>query len=100
MYFLIYSAHSNKESEAYGKYAGASIACWINTKDREFARIKSRQMVEERNWTIESLDEEHPLSRKMAEASTGLQYYEQALIDSEVLVFFTNPTNVTTDGDQ
>jgi hypothetical protein len=91
MYFLIYSAHPNKGTEAHSKYSGADIACWIKTNNRESARLRSRRLIEGRNWTIDRLEEEHPMSRKMAESSKGLQYYEQALVDGEVLVFFTSP---------
>jgi hypothetical protein len=91
MYFLIYSAYPIKGTEEYRKYAGAQIACWINTNDREVARTKSRRMVKQTNWKIDTLEEEHPLSRKMAEASQGLRYYEQALIDDEVIVICTSP---------
>lgn len=69
MYFLIYSACPNKGTEAHKKYASGNIACWINTQDREVARIKSQQMIERTGWAIENLEKEHPLSREMAEAS-------------------------------
>ena len=91
MYFLIYSAHPNIGTEDHQKYSGADIACWINTKNREAARIKSQQLIEARKWAIDSLEEEYTMTRELAESSKGLQYYEQALVDGEVLVFFTSP---------
>lgn len=94
MYFLIYNAIPNKGTDDSKKYSSANVACWINTRDRELAGRKSRRMVEQRGWTIDGLEEEHPLTRRMAEASTGLQYYEQALIDGEVLVFVTAPSRL------
>ena len=93
MYFLIYDAAPKKRISAYEKYAGAHIACWINVEKIETARQKAISMIQEQGWKIRKQVEEHPLTREMAKHSTGLKYYEQALIDTEVLVFHTHPKN-------
>jgi hypothetical protein len=91
MYFLIYDAVPKKRISAYDKYAGAHVACWINVEKIETARQKAVTMIQEQGWKIRNQVEEHDLTREMAEQSTGLQYYEQSLIDTEVLVFHTHP---------
>ena len=91
MFFLIYRAHPNVGTEAHSKYAGADIVCWINVNDRDIARAKAQQLIRARDWTIDRLEEEHPITREIAETSEGLQYFDQALLDGEVLVFVTSP---------
>ena len=91
MYFLIYEAVPKKGISAYDKYAGAHVACWINVKKIEVARQKAVTMIQEQGWKVRKQVEEHTLTREAAEQSTGLQYYEQALIDTEVLMFYTHP---------
>jgi hypothetical protein len=91
VYFLIYSAHPNGGTEDYVRFEGAHVACWIDVEDIELARSKAQKMIRNREWTVENLEEEHSITREIAETSTGLQYYEQALIDGEVLVFVTSP---------
>ena len=91
MYFLIYEAVPKKGISAYDKYAGAHVTCWINVKKIETARQKAVAMIQEQGWKIRKQVEEHILTREVAEQSTGLRYYKQALIDTEVLVFVTHP---------
>ncbi len=91
MYFLIYAARPNEGTKAYRKYGGADVACWIKTGNREVARQRARKLIEERGWAVEGLEEEHSMTRELALASEGFRYYEQALIDGEVLVFVTHP---------
>lgn len=93
MFFMIYSAHPNDGSEERSKYGGAAVACWINVDNPDLARAKAQQMIREEGWTVDGLEEEYPITREMAETSEGLEYYEQALIDRQVIVFFTYPRN-------
>jgi hypothetical protein len=92
MRFLIYTAHPNKRTDASRKYAGADVACWINSDDRLEARRKARHLIEMQGWIVDRLEEERPIARgDYAESSDGLQHFEQAQIDGEVAVFFTSP---------
>jgi hypothetical protein len=91
MYFFIYDAVPIKGNSAREKYGGAQVACWINVKNIKTARQKAVAMIQGYDWKIRKRIEEHFLTREKAEQSTGLQYYEQALTDTEVLVFYTYP---------
>ncbi|MDD5139684.1 MAG: hypothetical protein PHY43_05415 [Verrucomicrobiales bacterium] len=88
---MIYDAVPKRGIGAYDKYAGSHVACWINVEKIEIARQKAVAMIQEQGWKIRKQVEEYSITREMAEQSTGLQYYEQALIDTEVLVFVTSP---------
>lgn len=92
MWFLQYKALPKKGTAAHDVYGGARLACWINVESQEEARKKARALIAESEWEIDTIEDEHQLSREgYEEKSDGLQYYEQALIDGEVLVAYTWP---------
>jgi hypothetical protein len=69
-------------SEAY-------VSCWINVSNREQAFEKATQLIRDQGWTVAEVEEDHTISREdYAHKPEGLEYYEQALVDDEVLVFF------------
>src|SRR5436309_3308397 len=92
MRFLIFSVYPKPNTSEHARYAGADAACWINVKSKETARRKARLMIERQGWVVEKLEEEKLLSRKdYSNASDGLKYFDQAVTDGEVVVFFTSP---------
>ncbi len=92
MRFLQYKVFPKKETPAFKAYTGARAVCWINVKSKKEARQKAEALIAETEWVIEILEDEHPVSREgYTESSEGLQYFEQALTDGEVIVFYTWP---------
>jgi hypothetical protein len=92
MRFLRYKAHPKKSTAAFQSYGGAHLACWVNVKDPKEARQRAEALIAESDWEIDALEDEHALTREgYEESSDGLQYYDQALIDGEVLVAYTFP---------
>ena len=67
----------------------AYVSCWINDSSPESAFKKASEMIHNQGWSIVETLEDHPISREnYADSTEGLEYYEQALIDEEVIVFF------------
>lgn len=92
MRFLQYLVCPKKGTSAFKKYGGARAACWIKAREKAKAQRKARELIAESDWKIDSLEDEHVVSRDWYSASSeGLQYFEQALIDGGVVVFYTWP---------
>lgn len=73
--------------------AGAYINCWIEAENFEQADTVARQEIEEMKWRILDLDEAYTVTKEdYLEDTNELEYYEQALIDKQVYVFHTYPT--------
>lgn len=94
MRFLQYLVSPKKRTSAFEQYGGAHANCWIKVKEKAKAEQKARALIAESEWKIDSLEDEHPVSRDWYSASSeGLQYFEQALVDGGVVVFYTWPKN-------
>lgn len=92
MRFLQFKASPKEGTTAHDAYGGAHLACWINVNGEEEAREKAKALIARSDWRIDVIEDEHPLTREgYDEKSDGLQYYDQALIDGEVLVAYTWP---------
>lgn len=69
---------------------GAFVNCWIVDKELKLAQKRSKTLVEENNWQIFKLEGADEIERNdFFEDDEGLKYFNQALIDKEVLVFYT-----------
>ena len=92
MYFLMFHeipASENPESQAIG---GAFVNCWIERPTLAEADAVARRMISQRQWQIYQHEDAYPISSSDYDSDpTGLKYYEQALIDQEVLVFHCYP---------
>lgn len=86
MIYFVYEVVPSDGSATAGKiYAG----CWINLDDEEPASDRAVQSIEGQGYSIKELVESYPITREDYTASPdGLEYFEQALIDDEVLVLF------------
>src|SRR5688500_15465537 len=72
--------------------AGAWINCWINSNDVEDATERALRMIRENGWKeLEMEDYFHVERSDYEENENQLQYFDQALIDDEVLVIYTYP---------
>lgn len=74
------------------RYGGAIVNCYLKGRTLSQAYADAMTWVEKCGWDVISLEAQHELDRTCFEDSdSGLQYYEQALIDEEVFVFHTYP---------
>ena len=70
------------------------VGCWIKDQTEKNAEYIAKGQIEEYSIIAEAIEVQHPITEKYYEDNDEydhLQYYEQALIDGEVLVFNTSP---------
>jgi hypothetical protein len=92
MYFAILDASPKCGTDAFDRYGGAHIACWINTVDFKEARVKAMALAEHSGWFVRAVKEEKLISAADYDpANEGLDRFNQALIDGEVSVIYTFP---------
>jgi hypothetical protein len=90
MIYARIEAFPNKSSPEHARYDCAFVNCWIKRDDLEEAVSIARRMIAERGWHSEALEEVRFCTRdEFPEESR--EYFDQALIDDEVLVFYTAP---------
>ena len=93
MYFLRFLAFPLQEPQSEDDTAGAYVNSWIQSSSHEAAEARARQLIEESDWRIDALDHACTVSKEDEPPidATGREYYEQACIDGEVLVFHEWP---------
>lgn len=86
LFIFEYHAKPKLESE----FLGAYVNCWIMSEELNYAKFKSRDLVEEENWEIDSFEDITEIKRnEIKKGDKRFKYYEQVIIDKEVLVFYT-----------
>jgi|SRR5215831_1656667 hypothetical protein len=92
MFFLQFEAKPREDNPERETVGGAFVNCWIERADLDEAAAVASKMIEEQGWSIVKASQMQPVDRAFyADGDEGLQYFEQALIDKEVLVFFAYP---------
>jgi hypothetical protein len=86
MIYFVYEVSPDDGRAADGEvYAG----CWINLNDEELASERAAKFIKEQGYVIVNCVESYPITRAdYTDSPDGLEYFEQALIDDEVLVLF------------
>lgn len=86
LFLFVYHAKPQFESD----FLGAYINCWIMDKDLDNATLTSRKLIAKENWEIDALESISEIKKgDFKEDDDKFHYYEQAVIDKEVLVFYT-----------
>lgn len=92
MCFLIIEALPQVGSEAAAKYGCAHVACWVNTTNCDDARKSTRELISTTGWVEVRVVEEKTVSADSYDPDNpALEYFNQALTDREVCVFYTSP---------
>jgi hypothetical protein len=92
MYFAVIEATPKRQTEAFVRYGGSHVACWINSTNRAEARKKAIALIEGGDWLVKRVKEEKLISARIySSRADGLKYFNQALIDGEVCVIYTYP---------
>lgn len=90
MVYARIEAKPNTTSAEHARYGGALVNCWIQRSSIVEAVSVARRLIAERDWNFEGLEEARFCTREeFPEAAR--KYFDQALIDDEVLVFYTYP---------
>jgi hypothetical protein len=83
-------------SDVATRYGGAIVNCWIDRPTRLEAEIVAKQMIESEGWQVlKSLEINEVSEADYSKDHDARQYFEQAQLDKEVLVFFVYPAGET-----
>lgn len=83
--------------EHYEMYGGAYINCYIEADNIYEGLKKAEQEIKDSDW-IDLEFQDAMVADPVNLDSDKIQYYEQALIDKEVLVFHCYPSNEEEEG--
>lgn len=98
MFFLQFQARPKPHNPESNELAGAFVGCWIERSTLPEAEEVARSMISEAGWDVISTNLRYPVDRSSYDDKpSGLQYYEQAILDKEVLVFDSYPIKEETD---
>jgi hypothetical protein len=90
MVYALIEAFPNPTSTEAERYGGGMVSCWIQRDEIDEAVSVARRMIAERGWHSQDVKDSRFCTRdEFPEESR--RYFDQALIDHEVLVFFTYP---------
>ncbi len=109
MYLFTFLASPTPDAKEFHEAGGAYVNCWIlgadrddrdDRDDREAAEERARELIEEYGWDVEALEEGAIVSgADYPQDDEDRVFYEQALVEREVLVFNTWPRGDEDDGD-
>lgn len=92
MFLLTYLAVPTSEAKEFHEAGGAYVSCWIRSEARDEAEQRAKELIEEYGWSVEALQEGAVVtSADYAGDDEDREFYEQALVEGEVLVFNTWP---------
>jgi hypothetical protein len=97
MFFLQYRTTPLPDRlDVAAKYGGAIVDCWIDRETALEAESVAKKMIETQGWQVrETLEVAQTSEEDFAKSAKLRQYYEQAVLDKEVVVFFTYPLGET-----
>jgi hypothetical protein len=92
MYLFTFLAVPTPDAKEFHEAGGAYVNCWIQSDDRHRAEERATELIEEYGWAVEALEEGAIVSGEdYPPGEEDREFYEQALIEREVLVFNTWP---------
>lgn len=101
MFFFTYLAVPTPDAKEFHDAGGAYVNCWIQSQDRHDAEQRSRDLIQEYGWSVEALEEGAIVTGDAYEEDEeDREFYEQALVEGEVLVFNTWPRGDDEDEDE
>jgi hypothetical protein len=90
LYIVRYEVLPLPGTENFVRSSGAFANVWTEASSEQQALDIASREVQGAGWRIESLEAVRPVTREdYADEDSGLEYFEQALVDGIVLVFHT-----------
>jgi hypothetical protein len=90
LYVVRYEVQLLPGTDNFTVNSSAFANVWVEATSEQQALAVASGEVQDAGWLIESLESVHPNVREdYADDDSGLEYFEQALIDGIVLVFHT-----------
>lgn len=88
VYYFAFLASPTPDAGELADAGGAYVNCWILNEGRQPAEQRATDLIEEYGWSVEALEEHATVtSSDYAEDDEDREFYEQALVEREVLVF-------------
>jgi len=92
MFFFTFLAVPTPDAQEFQDSGGAYVSCWIRGDDRQEAEQRASGLIVEYGWAVEALEEGSIVSgMEYGPDDEDREFYEQALVEGEVLVFNTWP---------
>lgn len=92
IYSFTFLAAPTPDAKEFDKSGGAYVNCWIRSDDPEQAEERATDLIYEYGWSVESLEGEALVTGEdYVDDEESREFYEQALVEGEVLVFNTWP---------
>ena len=92
MFLLTYLAVPTSDAKEFHEAGGAYVSCWIQSGDRYAAEDRARTLIQDYGWSVEALEEGAIVtSADYDRDDEDREFYEQALVENEVLVFNSWP---------
>src|SRR5262249_55748849 len=92
LYYFLFHAVPVETNPHTSEHGGAYVNCWIDCPTQKEAERVARELIAQDGWVADKLDEARKVSRSYYDQNPeGRQYFDQALVDGEVLVFHTYP---------
>lgn len=92
MYFFTFLATPTPDAKEFHDAGGAYVNCWIRENDRERAQESAQGLIQDYGWEVKALEEGAVVTGSDYGADDeDREFYEQALVEGEVLVFNTWP---------
>ena len=101
MQLVMLKARQHPDFDHDEVYGGSFINCYMKDRTVDGALNDAKAWVEERGWYILNVEEHYEIDEaSFDEPDGGKEYYDQALIDGQVFVFFTYPIEDGEDSEQ
>lgn len=92
MFFFTFLATPTEDAKEFHESGGAYVNCWIQSGDRHEAERRASDLIQEYGWSVEALEEGAIVTGDAYDDDEeDREFYEQALVEGEVLVFNTWP---------
>src|SRR5688572_28812386 len=93
MFFYSFLAVPTPDAKEFQDSGGAYVNCWIRSDgDGYQAEARAKGLIEEYGWSVEALEEGAIVSSgSYNDDDEDREFFEQALVEGEVLVFNTWP---------
>ena len=96
MYYVCITACTQPSHEEHARIDQAFIGCWIDQENEDDAVEAAKAMILEDPWVIEKVESADLVTADDYEDDPeNLAYYEQALVDKNVIVFNVCPRYTT-----
>jgi hypothetical protein len=98
--FFSFLAVPTPEAKEFHTAGGAYIHCWIRDGGREQAERRAAELIAGEGWSVEALEDAAEVTvADYLDDDENREFYEESLVEGEVLVFYTWPRGEEDDED-